>query len=233
MQLNNITLKNKIVNYNITLYGGLGDFFYKLKYNSDSTPLTLADLRFGVENTGNDNEFNFTINKEWIKRCWDNIDSNVKNPEYFINFIPAENGIYENFDNDKVLINFYNNKAFTQSAVTVDGTTYSTHNGYALAQLNKELDEWEMCSLRSTQQRPALRVKGFIDAICDPINNGGYNVELDTDFFNENNPYFQDAFIALPLLQSSFDFESETEGEEGKLIASGDTWVGTKDGSWD
>lgn len=233
MQLNNITLKNKIVNYNITLYGGLGDFFYKLKYNSDSTPLTLADLRFGVENTSSDNEFNFTINKEWIKRCWDNIDSNVKNPEYFINFIPAENGIYENFDNNKVLINFYNNKAFTQSAVTVDGTTYSTHNGYALAQLNKELDEWEMCSLRSTQQRPALRVKGFIDAICDPINNGGYNVELDTDFFNENNPYFQDAFIALPLLQSSFDFESETEGEEGKLIASGDTWVGTKDGSWD
>ena len=60
MQLNNITLKNKIVNYNITLYGGLGDFFYKLKYNSDSTPLTLADLRYGVEGKNSDNEFDVT-----------------------------------------------------------------------------------------------------------------------------------------------------------------------------
>lgn len=230
MQLNNISLKNKIVNYNITLYGGLGDFFYKLKYNSDSTPLTLADLRYGVEGKNSDNEFDVTINKDLIKRCWDNIDSNVKNFEYFINFIPAENGLYENFDNDKVLINFRDCSAFTQSSITVDDKAYGMYYGYAMGQLNKELDEWEMCSLRSTKQRPALRLKPFIDAICDPMNNGGYNVELDSDFFNENNPYYQDAYIALPLLESKTEFDYETTTEEGKLNASGDTFVGIKDG---
>lgn len=234
MQLNNISLKNKIVNYNITLYGGLGDFFYKLKYNSDSTPLTLADLRYGVEGKNSDNEFDVTINKDLIKRCWDNIDSNVKNFEYFINFIPAENGLYENFDNDKVLINFNGNSAFTQTNITVDNKTYSTYNGYALGELNRELDEWEMCCLNSVYQRPALRLKAFIDACCDPMNNGGYNVELDSEFFNENNPYYQDAYIALPLLSTTIELDNTTDTETGLLKASATTlysgYVGLKDG---
>ena len=70
MQLNSVTLKNKIVNYEITLYGGLGDFFYSLMYNKESEPLTLADLVYGVEDeqTGlpfedSDREFDFVINK--------------------------------------------------------------------------------------------------------------------------------------------------------------------------
>lgn len=228
MQLNNITLKDKLINYNITLYGGLGDFFYKLKYNDNNEQLKLSDLYFGVNGSTNENEFNVVLNKDLIKRCWDNIDSTDKNFEYFINFAPAENGIYENFDNDKVLINFKDSEIF-ESAVTKDNKTYVSYRGYALGELNKEYDEWEMCSLRSSQQRPVLRVKGLFDAICNPINNGGYNVELDSDFFNDNNPYYNNAYIALPLLESTIDFDGELETEEGLLQSKVNgigVWVG-------
>lgn len=44
MQLNNININNHIVSYDITLYGGLGDFFYNLMYNEDGTEKTLYDM---------------------------------------------------------------------------------------------------------------------------------------------------------------------------------------------
>jgi hypothetical protein len=46
MQLNSISIKQAVITYNITLYGGLGDFFYGLKYKEDGTIRTLADLQY-------------------------------------------------------------------------------------------------------------------------------------------------------------------------------------------
>ena len=235
MQLNNVTIKNNVINYNITLYGGLGDFFYNLSYNENNEALQLKDLVYGVSNIENpDKEFDFIINKNTIRKCWENLgETNKKNFEDFITFIPSLNGLYEKFDNNKVLINTHNSDAFTQTSTTVDGKNFKTYNGYVLGELNKDYTEWEINSLRSINQRPALRVKGLIEACCNPVNNGGYKVELDESFFNAGNPYYDKAYIALPLLQTSFDYGSETEGEDGKIITSGDTWVGTKDGRWD
>ena len=49
-------------------------------------------------------------------------------------------------------------------------------------------------------QRPVVRVKEIIQAICDPQNNRGYTVNLDSDFFHVWNPYYYDAWMTLPLL---------------------------------
>jgi hypothetical protein len=68
---------NGDVKYNVTLFGGLGDFFYGLKYNEDGTQKTLADLQFFVKDKdGNvlpkDEELTFNINKEFVSECFDN-----------------------------------------------------------------------------------------------------------------------------------------------------------------
>jgi hypothetical protein len=76
MQLNSISIKQAVITYNITLYGGLGDFFYGLKYKEDGTIRTLADLQYFVtDEDGNtlpaDTELNFYINKDFVNTCFD------------------------------------------------------------------------------------------------------------------------------------------------------------------
>lgn len=199
LQLNNIKYKGNTYTYEITLYGGLGDFLYSLAYDEEGNEKTLADLIYGVGE--NDEDFKFKINAETVNECWDGMvygyDSFLGNT---ISFIPSYNGLYEDFDNNKVLINTNGQTTFSKS-FTADGKTYSTINGYGMAELNKELTEWEIRDLRCYKQRPALRVKEFIKAICNPENNGGYEVELDGKyFFHRDNSYYEDTWIALPLL---------------------------------
>lgn len=234
MQLNTVTIKNKLINYNITLYGGLGDFFYNLSYNKENEPLQLKDLVYGVAGVEDkDREFDFNFTKNTIRKCWEKeFGSTTRNFEDFINFIPSYNGLYENFDNDKVLINTANSSVFTTSSTTVDGERYTTVNGYALGELKKNYTEWEVKSLRSVNQRPALRLRGFIEACCNPQNNGGYEVELDKGFFNVGNPYYDKAYIALPLLPSSIEAEGETI-ESTVVQETLNAWCGTKNGTTD
>lgn len=221
MQLNTISMKNKDIQYNITLYGGLGDFFYNLSYNEDNEPLQLKDLDYNTD-------LSFIMDKKVVKDCWENLFDDTRNDiTDYITFIPCYNGLYENFDNNKVLINTNNSTIFTYSSTTVDGLKYTPYNGYALGELNKDYTEWEMRSLLSYKQRPALKLSKFIDACCKPENNGGYTVELDEDFFNAGNPYYNKAYIALPLLEEKLEKEGVTI--EDNITVNSSAWVGFKD----
>ena len=241
MQLNSITLKGKDINYNITLYGGIGNFFYSLMYNENSEPLTLSDLVYGVEDeqTGlpfenSDREFDFTINKEFVYECFNNVgkDNNNTIADY-ITFVPSYNGLPENFDSDKVLINTHNNSywsgttEFIENEGKSDEKTYTPYNNYVLAQLPRKYTEWEILDLRSYLQRPAIKMSKIIEACSNPINNGGYNVVLDTDFFNDNNPYYKDAWVALPLLSNEEKEKNNITTAEGKFYR--ELYVGNKE----
>ena len=57
-----------------------------------------------------------------------------------------------------------------------------------------------MADLRWYLQRPVVSVKAFIAAVCDPRNNGGYEVTLDPTFFNAANPYYADAWWTLGMI---------------------------------
>lgn len=237
MQLNTITIKNKNIHYNITLYGGIGNFFYSLMYNENSEPLTLADLVYGVEDeqTGlpfenPDDEMNFTINKEFVYGCFQNVgkDNNNTITDY-ITFVPSYNGLPENFDSDKVLINTDNNSYWSgTTSTTVDDKTYTPYNNYVLAQLPRKYNEWEILDLRSYLQRPAIKMSKIIDACCNPVNNGGYSVELDPDFFNVNNPYYNDAWVALPLLTNLEKEKNNIHSADGEIYDDDNLWVGKK-----
>ena len=227
MQLNSITLKGKDINYNITLYGGIGNFFYSLMYNQNSEPLTLSDLVYGVEDeeTGlpfenPDDEMNFIINKEFVYECFNNVgkDNNNTITDY-ITFIPSYNGLPENFDSDKVLINTSKNSYWSGTTETTEnGKTYTPYNNYVLANLPRKYTEWEIQDLRSYLQRPAIKMSKIIEACSNPINNGGYSVELDSNFFNDDNPYYKDAWVALPLLSSQEKEKNNITSADGRLV---------------
>lgn len=234
MQLNTITIKNKDIHYNITLYGGIGNFFYSLMYNENSEPLTLADLVYGVKNNdgdviNSDNEFDFTVNKEFVYNCFQNVDKDNNNTiNDYITFVPSYNGLPENFDSDKVLINTVNNSYWSGTTSKKDGDkTYTAYNNYVLAQLPRKYTEWEILDLRSYLQRPAIKMSKIIDACCNPVNNGGYSVQLDPDFFNVDNPYYNDAWVALPLLSNQEKEKNNITATEGVLYDT-NFWVGKK-----
>ena len=203
--------------YDITLFGGLGDFFYNLSINDDGNEMKLSDLSFG-EN------IDFTININTVKEAWSALENGTNGKWQTINFMPAYNGLPDDFDSDKIIINTKGTNL--TKAKAEDGKNYKTKNDYVLGTLPDEMTEWETRDLRSYLQRPCIRMKEVIKACCDPVNNGGYEVVLDSDFFNENNPYWEKTWMTLPMIQA-LEYDSGEQTLEGaKLIASettGDT----------
>lgn len=222
VKLDSITKDGYKISYNLTLYGGLGSFFYALAYdiNSDKEK-TLADLDYTASGFPDD-EFDFEINKNTVWNAWDALRTyGHNNGSYkkwdYINFLATYNGKPEDFDCDKFLMNIHSATSMSvrytdnmgleygtlPTSIVDDDVTYTPHNGYLYGEMRRELDEWDMRDLRSYLQRPALSVRGFFDAIRNPMNNGGYNVVLDSDFFSSGNPYYYKAWITLPMLDGS------------------------------
>ena len=203
--------------YDITLFGGLGDFFYNLSINDDGNEMKLSDLAFG-EN------IDFTINIDTVKEAWTALENGTNGKWQTINFMPAYNGLPDDFDSDKIIINTKGTNLTKTKAE--GGKNYKTKNDYVLGTLPDEMTEWETRDLRSYLQRPCIRMKEIVKACCDPVNNGGYEVVLDSDFFNENNPYWEKTWLTLPMIQA-LEYDSGEQTLEGaKLIASettGDT----------
>ena len=141
--------------YDITLYGGLGDFFYNLSLNDDGNEMKLSDLNF-------EDDIDFTINLDTVKTAWDSLKNNRQDKWQTINFMPAYNGIPEDFEADKMLIDTKStNLAKTKSE---DGKTYKTRENWVMAELPDEMTEWETRDLRSYLQRPCIRMKEIIKA---------------------------------------------------------------------
>lgn len=200
--------------YDITLFGGLGDFFYNLSINDDGNEMKLSDLNF-AENV------DFTINIDTVKEAWTALENGTNGKWQTINFMPAYNGLPDDFDSNKIIINTKGTNLTKTKAE--DGKNYKTKNDYVLGTLPDEMTEWETRDLRSYLQRPCIRMKEVVKACCDPVNNGGYEVVLDSDFFNENNPYWEKTWMTLPMIQA-LEYDSGEQTLEGaKLIASDTT----------
>lgn len=224
-KLDKVNRQGYKIEYEITLYGGLGDFFYGLSYyeqegTENGKKLTLGDLRF-TDDTGKEIDLDFTINRDTVNDAWDKVGSHnwIDNKWDIINFVPAYNGLPKNFDCDKVLIE----PAGTENTDMrkIDGSTvsdvkgfpvsdgdYGLYRGYALGQLNRELTEWEMRDLRSYLQRPVMSVKGLFNGIENATK---YKLDLDKDFFRYDNPYWSDAYFTLPML-TNLENKSEFKG---------------------
>lgn len=210
--------------YDVTLYGGLGDFFYNLSYKDsqagEDERMKMSDLDYGTD-------LGFKINKETVFDAWDNIGTGKWAT---LNFAAAYNGLPDDFDADKCLMNLstggstpgypdgWHPRPGGQSryvapvvtSVTEDGKVYETYGGYAVAELSREYTEAEMRDFRSYLQRPVLNVSKAIEAICNPANNGGYDVYLDPEWFSSENKYWKDLWVTMPML-STLEYVSKEE----------------------
>ena len=194
-KLDEVRRNDNNIEYDITLYGGLGNFFYNLSFREDGNAMELSDLTYWYEKWSGMN-LGFNITKETIRDAWSAATHYTPATMYnTINFAPCYNGIPENLSADKVLINNSGTTDFRSSS-----SSFPSYQRYSMGTTKEELTEWEAFDLRSYLQRPVIKVEEIIAACCDPANNGGYTVNLDQSFFNIENPYYYNAWMTLPML---------------------------------
>ena len=206
IKLDEVTRSKSKVEYKVTLYGGLGSFFYQLMYGEDGAKMTLADIRY-LALDGNYTTIPGHLGSfggwQMIQHCW----NYLSNPEGYaladknwwcniINFAPCYNGLPTEFSANKAVVN----QTSFNNLPTLSPKSGASSN---LMQMTNAHTEWEIKDLRWYLQRPIFRVKALFDAICDKENNGGYDVILDASFFNKSNDLYWNGWITLPLIPSA------------------------------
>ena len=202
VKLDSISRQRQDIQYKVTLYGGLGSFFYALSYDENGNKRTLADLDY-LQTGSPDTELNFVINAQSIQEAWRRLreDTTAAPMWDVINFAPAYNGIPEgNFSPDKALVDPA--EVGLRDSITDGEVTYTPKSGYTIVNLAQAHDEWAVKDLRSYLQRPVFSMKAFWAAICNPANNGGYEVDAsviqDYTKFGE----YSALWMTLPMISS-------------------------------
>ena len=202
-----------LCSYTITLFGGLGGFFYDLMYNADGSKKTLADLSYSIEGVVTPAAaFPMTLTRTQVARAWSVLAGDVTDDLYAqFNFAPAYNGIPENFSADKAV--YHPGASETAqikgiySSATKDGKTYTTKGGaggYLLLSLEHPHTEWEVQDLRSYLQRPVVNLLRLMQTIALPANTGDYTLDLESTFFTASNALMGGAWMTLPM----FDYKT-------------------------
>ena len=239
VKLNSIKYEKNNPSYEITLYGMLGDFFYKLAYKDDSNDveLSLKDLQYNykrlpvllgegdaapsqtVDSLSEDVDETKTIfywNADFIWNSWlmqftDKYPHQNDCWEDFVTAAPVYSGYNEDFDNDVVVTNMnypagYEN--ILPSTIRNGSDTYSTKQNYAKIKADREMDQWEIRDLRSSVQRPALKLDKLFKKIVDYSKQNDYDIvfDKDIDFTGEKdnalNNYFHKSYILLNALDT-------------------------------
>lgn len=218
VKLDSVTDKNGRVSYGVTLYGGLGSFFYTLSYDDEGNELTLAGLPMLSDDP--EDKIEFTINKETVAEAWAALRAGTAGPWQVVNFAPAYNGLPEgDFSADTAV----GSPAMVggKTSYSTGGNRYSTIDGCALYDLGEDFTEWQTKDLRSYLQRPVFSVKGMIAAIGRYAASKGFTLNLDSAFFNSANEAYEKAWVTLPLLTTY-----EQDGESGEWDVSGNASSG-------
>lgn len=197
VKLSSVLCKGQDLQYSVTLYGGLGSFFYSLAYDDDGNKRTLADLSYL---DGSATELDFVINADAVKAAWADNPSGIWT---VLNFAPAVNGSPEgNFDAKKGLAIPSEFGLKDDIYDENDKKAYTLKSGYALFNLSDSFDEWAAKDLRSYLQRPVLSMRAFLEAVCKPQNNGGYEVDASALLDASKFPWLQNLWMTLPNIPS-------------------------------
>lgn len=124
--LDNIIRKGTDITYNLTLYGGMGSFFYNLKYNADGTKRSLSDMFWNWYPRTSAGGYGQALDQaaestDPILRCTadvitssyanlspDNPYTGTTGVDKDITFVPCYTGLYDDFDSKSMLVSTYN-----------------------------------------------------------------------------------------------------------------------------
>ena len=173
-RLDEVSRAGRIVTgYKVTLFGGLGSFFYGLSYRDDGEKMTLADLDYlGTANPATELDFNIlaaNITAAWARL--QNSPIETTNIWDVINFAPCYEGIPEgDFDADKVF-----GTGFGIGLTAPAGYTFK--NYATIVKLPEKVDMWAVKDLRSYLQRPVVSMRGILAGIARKASENGYTFD--------------------------------------------------------
>ena len=133
--LDNIIRKGTDITYNLTLYGGIGSFFYNLKYNADGTKRSLSDMFWNWYPRTSAGGYGHALDQaaestDPILRCTadvitssylnlspDNPYTGTTGVDKDITFVPCYTGLYDDFDSKSMLVSTYNHTTDNASVI--------------------------------------------------------------------------------------------------------------------
>lgn len=197
-QLQEISINNNVISYKVVLFGSITRVMSML-LNSDLEDKNNKLLR----NLNYKSKLTHTLTPEMIGRMWDgHCHTGYIDLEDYMQYIPCQNGLYDNFSSDKALR--YKNRKWVVGPVVESASNEDINSGDA------EFDEYTMNEYRVEYQRPAMKMNKLIEQICTDIAPDA-SINLDRDFFNNNNPYWNNTYLTLS--------QYTTEANEGEIIA--------------
>ena len=201
LKLDKVSRKKGDHTYAVTLYGGLGSFFYALSYRSDGEKKTLADLKYLGSGYDFDDELDFTMTAANVEANWVRLADGTVEP---ISFVPAYEGKPDgDFDANKAVATM---ASVGLTGQTEGGVSYTGQNGGTIINLAGDIDEWTAKDLRCYLQRPALKVAALLEALSNSTYNGGYTLD-----HSGVDALVQDLWITLPSLTSLQGVTQETD----------------------
>lgn len=213
IKINQVDVRDNETSYSFTFYGNTGDFFYNLMYDEEGNEKTLGDLYYHFQDEDG-NEYSEMTEKTsyiadwesyWIKESWTKLSTafnpNDKKVNNWITAVPTYSGYYDDFDSNKILVNQY--YSMPQALRNLFPHSGTTKGSFLLVETERDLDEWEMKDFRCTRQKPGVRNSLILEAISNPENNGGYEVEWDSTFTSMS--YYKDTWAVFDRM----DFDNE------------------------
>lgn len=240
-QLQEITRKNNTYTYKVVLFGNITRVMSMLlnsDIDDDSNKL-LRSLKYP-------SKLRHTLNDYMLYMMWNSYyyTGHIYLNDY-MQYVPCQNGLYDNFDSSKVLTITYPWR--TDSTAGQLSTPYYTCTPVIYAETNagstdgnnhitiassedQEFDEYNMQQFRVEYQRPALKMNKLIQQIVSDCS-ADASINLDSDYFNSNNPYWNNTYLTLS--------QYTTDDDEGEVTGTVDTTstkyipVGTTSTSFD
>lgn len=209
------TVNAKETYYTFNLYGALGDVFQSLMdCVVDENKLTdeqRAESDGGRKYVIDCPWERYLIDRNFVKNSWDKDEPSLdgyNDPYNYIGMAPAYRGLYEDFESTSIYVLDGEQHKMNLSSVedylkrrwktNLQTNEYNEVDAQARVDaldyniiLPNGLSEHNMRQFRSYEQKPYIYIHGLMNLFrrkCEDLT--GYRINLDSNWFNMNNPYY-------------------------------------------